>query len=117
MDRRGAVVRLRAAARTFPQPGWFGGAAVSVQEQRAGSTLAMYRAALRLRRELQGAEELHWHEGSDTVVHVARPGGWQSVTNFGTDPVPLPAGQVLLSSSPLTGGGLLPAETTVWLRA
>ena len=35
--------------------------------------------------------------------------------NFGADPVALAAGDVLLSSAPLTDGEL-PGETTVWLR-
>jgi alpha-glucosidase len=37
------------------------------------------------------------------------------VTNFGAEPVELPAGEVLLSSGPLEAGKL-PANTTVWLR-
>jgi alpha-glucosidase len=37
------------------------------------------------------------------------------VTNFGDEPVALPAGEVLLSSAPLEGD-LLPGNTTVWLR-
>jgi alpha-glucosidase len=49
------------------------------------------------------------------VLAFERPGGWVSVTNFGTEDVPLPAGEVLLSSSDL-GDGVLPGETTVWLR-
>ena len=49
------------------------------------------------------------------MLHFSRPGGWQSVTNFGTPPVELPAGEVLVSSAPLDGGKL-PADTTAWLR-
>jgi alpha-glucosidase len=108
------------AAAQLPQPDWFAEAAVSRQDGDASSTLSLYRTALRLRRELQGPEELSWVGGSttaDTVVHLARPGGWQSVTNFGTDPMPLPAGELLLTSDPLIVEGLLPGDTTVWLRA
>jgi alpha-glucosidase len=36
------------------------------------------------------------------------------VSNFGTEPVALPAGVVRVSSVP-TGQGILPGETTVWL--
>ncbi|MEN3344587.1 MAG: alpha-glucosidase, partial [Arthrobacter sp.] len=49
------------------------------------------------------------------VLHFRRPGGWHSVTNFGGEPVELPAGTVLISSAPLVGR-FLPANTTVWLR-
>ena len=38
------------------------------------------------------------------------------VTNFGPDPVPLPEGDVIIASSPLTDDGAVPTDTTVWLR-
>ena len=50
------------------------------------------------------------------MLHFRRPGGWQSVTNFGPDPVPLPPGTVVVASGPLTDGRL-PADTTAWLLA
>ncbi|GGO84578.1 glycosidase [Nocardioides phosphati] len=101
----------------LPQPAWFSTYAVSVQEADAGSTLAFYRQALALRHELQTAEELTWLDsGRADVLRFERPGGWTVVSNFGTEPVDLPAGEVLLSSSPLVDGRL-PGETTAWLRA
>jgi alpha-glucosidase len=48
------------------------------------------------------------------VLHFRRPGDWQSVTNFGPGPVPLPPGTVVVASSP-PRDGLLPADTTAWL--
>ncbi len=48
------------------------------------------------------------------VLHFARPGGWQSVTNFGPGAVPLPQGTVVVASAPLEAG-LLPADTTAWI--
>ena len=36
------------------------------------------------------------------------------MTNFGTDPVPLPQGTVMLASAPIHGGQL-PPDTTAWL--
>ncbi|HET6561617.1 MAG TPA: alpha-amylase family glycosyl hydrolase [Marmoricola sp.] len=113
---RGPSYGFGDAAAHLPQPDWFAEEAVSVQQRDESSTLSLYRAALRLRRELQGPEELGWLEGSSGTLHLARPAGWESVTNFDTRPVPLPAGDVLLSSEPLDGDGLLPGETTVWLR-
>jgi len=41
--------------------------------------------------------------------------GWR-VTNFGPGPVPLPAGTVILTSSP-SEGPQLPADTTAWLTS
>jgi alpha-glucosidase len=100
----------------LPQPSWFSRYAVAAEDGVEGSTLELYREALKLRRELQTSEELQWHEtASADVLHFSRPGGWQSVTNFGDAPVELPLGDVLVSSAPLDGG-LLPANTTAWLR-
>ncbi|MDV8146842.1 alpha-amylase family glycosyl hydrolase [Arthrobacter sp. B10-11] len=100
----------------LPQPVWFARYAVDAQDGVEGSTLELYRKALKLRRELQTAEELEWVEtGNPKVLQFSRHGGWQSVTNFGDEPVELPAGEVLLSSAPLDGK-LLPGNTTVWLR-
>ncbi len=100
----------------LPQPEWFSRYAVDAQDGVEGSTLELYRKALKLRRELQTAEELEWVEtGNAQVLQFSRHGGWQSVTNFGAEPVDLPAGEVLLSSGPLAAGKL-PANTTVWLR-
>ena len=99
----------------LPQPSWFADFAVTAQDGVAGSTLELYRAALALRAELQTAEELEWIATDDaSVLHFARPNGWQVVTNFGTEPVALPAGDVAIASGPVEGG-LLPADTTAWL--
>ena len=71
----------------LPQPAWFGRYAVAAQDGAEGSTLEFYRQALKLRRELQTSEELEWLEtGNADVLHFRRPGGWQSVTNFGMRP-------------------------------
>ncbi|MFJ5700049.1 glycoside hydrolase family 13 protein [Arthrobacter sp. NPDC093139] len=103
------------AAAHLPQPEWFSRYAVEAQDGTPGSTLELYREALRLRRSLQTEEQLKWlNHTDDSVLHFIRPNGWQSVTNFGTEPVDLPAGTVVISSSPLTDGKL-PADTTAWI--
>lgn len=101
----------------LPQPEWFGATSVEAQEGDPDSTLWLYRAALRLRRELQTSESLEWLEelSNEDVLAFARPNGWVNVTNFGDEPAPLPRGEVLLSSAPLEDG-LLPASATAWLR-
>ncbi|MCC9174613.1 glycoside hydrolase family 13 protein [Arthrobacter sp. zg-Y179] len=98
----------------LPQPEHFASAAVSAQEQDGDSTLLFYRRALELRGKRQGPEELDWLDSPATVLHFRRPGGWQSITNFGAEAIGLPEGSVLHSSGPLDGG-LLPPDTTAWL--
>ena len=98
----------------LPQPLWFGRYSVEAQVDDPASTLSLYREALRLRRRLQAGESLEWSAtGRDDVLRFGRPGGWHVVANFGTEPFPLPDGEVLLASGPL--GGTLPGETTAWL--
>ena len=64
---------------------------------------------------LQTGETLEWLQGGgERVLHFARPGGWQSVTNFGAAPVELPTGAVVLASGPLDGDKL-PGDTTAWI--
>jgi alpha-glucosidase len=113
--REGASFGFGPAGAYLPQPGWFGELSVQAQDDDADSTLSLYRTALALRRELQSDEDLHWVETDrDDVLAFRRSNGWLSITNFGTQPVPLPAGEVLLASVPLTGD--LPGAATAWLR-
>jgi len=99
----------------LPQPAWFGPESVQAQDDDPSSTLSLYRRALSLRRKLQAAEELEWVDDlGDSVLHFRRPGGWESITNFGAEPVPLPAG-VVLTSSPLGDETVLPPDTTAWI--
>ncbi|WP_273488708.1 glycoside hydrolase family 13 protein [Ancrocorticia populi] len=99
----------------LPQPDWFAVYSVETQEGAGDSYLNFYRTALALRRELQDAEELTWHDSPENTLHFSRPGGWHCFTNFGKENVPLPAGQIIIGTQ---GGidGVLPGEATVWLR-
>ncbi|HOQ53519.1 MAG TPA: glycoside hydrolase family 13 protein [Micropruina sp.] len=113
--RTGPSFGFGAGGAHLPQPLWFGHYAVEAQQDDPSSTLALYRRALSLRRTLQGAESLQWlPTGRDDVLSFSRPGGWRVVSNFGARPCPLPDGEVLLTSNPLSDH--LPGETTVWLR-
>ena len=99
----------------LPQPDWFGGYAVSVQESAPDSTLNLYRRALALRGDLFAGTDLAWVASEPSVLHFERPGGVRCVTNFGAEPIALPAGDVLLSSVQLADGRL-PSDATAWLR-
>lgn len=105
-----------AATPHLPQPEWFAESAVDVEEADPDSTLHLYRKALHLRRELQGAEELEWiPTDNPKVLHYRRPGGWEVVANFGVEPVEIGGAQVLLASQPVVEG-MLPGEATAWLK-
>ncbi|TLM71213.1 glycoside hydrolase family 13 protein [Pseudarthrobacter sp. NamB4] len=99
----------------LPQPEWFAPYAVSVEEKDPASTLSFYRRALALRHELQGPETLEWDDVDENVLHFVRPGNWHVVTNFGTAPVALPDGEVLLASAEVENG-MLSGEATAWIR-
>ncbi|MFF3847257.1 glycoside hydrolase family 13 protein [Streptomyces sp. NPDC002328] len=100
----------------LPQPEYFARYAVEAQDGVEGSTLELYRTALRLRRKLLEGEELTWaDDGPPGVLAFARADGWRCVANLSSGPVPLPPGEVLLTSAPLEEGGALGPDTTVWL--
>ncbi len=104
-----------AAGAWLPQPPSFGAYAVEAQDGVEGSTLELYRTALRLRRKLLDGETLTWAEDTPAgVLRFDRGDGWRCVTNLSADPVSLPAGEVLLTSAPLEDGRLGP-DTTAWL--
>jgi alpha-glucosidase len=99
-------------------PDWFRDYTVDRQSAIPDSTLNLYRQALRIRRDLQDTTEtMEWVGApSNDVLHFARPGGWQVVTNMGAeDGVALPEGDVLLLSDELVDGRL-PIDATAWLR-
>ncbi|MFF5014360.1 glycoside hydrolase family 13 protein [Streptomyces sp. NPDC001165] len=100
----------------LPQPASFASYAVEAQAGTEGSTLELYRTALRLRRKLLEGETLTWTPGAPAgVLDFARTETWRCVTNLIAEPVPLPPGEVLLASTPLPEPDVLPPDTTVWL--
>lgn len=99
----------------LPQPEWFGGFSVEVEEKDADSTLSLYRNALRWRRELQSGENLEWIEWGPGALAFRRTPGWASFTNFTAAPIAMPQGRVILASSGLGDDGMLPPDTTVWM--
>ncbi|MER6211661.1 glycoside hydrolase family 13 protein [Streptomyces sp. NPDC001642] len=99
----------------LPQPTSFAAYAVEAQDGTEGSTLELYRTALRLRRKLLDGEALTWADSPPGVLHFARSDGWRCVTNLSGVPVALPPGELLLSSEPAAGDRQLAPDTTVWL--
>ncbi|MEV1061539.1 glycoside hydrolase family 13 protein [Streptomyces sp. NPDC050263] len=104
----------------LPQPPYFARCSAQAQTGVEGSTLELYRTALRLRRKLLAGEELTWQQtATPGVLLFARSDAWRCMTNLSAAPVPLPPGEVLLTSTPLDdhgpGGGTLPPDTTAWL--
>src|SRR5215211_7517239 len=81
----------------LPQPDWFGSYAISVQEADPNSTLNLYRQALALRGQLFVGNDLSWVESEPDVLCFERAGGLRSMTNFGSEPIALPGGDVLLT--------------------
>ncbi|MCL1801612.1 MAG: DUF3459 domain-containing protein, partial [Promicromonosporaceae bacterium] len=117
----------------LPQPEYWGDFAVDVELADPDSTLRFYQKAIKLRQELEALEEtLTWLDlevelpginaaAANDVLLFSRPPAadgrtWVCVSNFGTEPVPLPEGELLLTSGPLPTPGELPGETTAWLR-
>ncbi|MEU4924906.1 glycoside hydrolase family 13 protein [Streptomyces yokosukanensis] len=105
-----------AGAAWLPQPASFASYAVETQTGTDGSTLELYRTALRLRRKLLEGETLTWAPDAPAgVLDFTRCAAWRCLTNLGDEPVPLPPGEVLLTSTPLPDTRTLPPDTTAWL--
>ncbi|MFI9591897.1 glycoside hydrolase family 13 protein [Nonomuraea sp. NPDC052265] len=89
------------------------------QEHDPDSTLHLYRAALRLRKEhpALGGGTLRWLETSEDVLAVQRDPGLVVMLNTGEEPVaPVVPGTVLLASGPPAADGSVPPDTTVWIQ-
>jgi alpha-glucosidase len=100
----------------LPQPPSYGELAPDRQRGVDGSTLELYREALKLRRDRGlGDGPLTMLAPADGPVLVARNGSTLILANTGTEPVRLPDGAwPLVSSGPIGPGGTVPADTTVW---
>ncbi len=99
----------------LPQPTWYSKFAVEVQDGNPGSTLELYRAALALRKRLISGESLSWRSSESGTLWFEREGGWSCFTNFTDHQVSLPQGEVLLTTTEISGSKV-PANSTVWLR-
>jgi alpha-glucosidase len=104
----------------LPQPEYFGELSVEAQAGSAGSTLEMYREALRLRRQLSPGEgTLSWLDSpEDTLAFTIN--NVTVVAAMGEQSLAWPAAELLLASSPdvvvVDGQITLPPDTAAWLR-
>ncbi|WP_284532237.1 glycoside hydrolase family 13 protein [Nocardioides sp. T2.26MG-1] len=98
----------------IPQPAEWAELTVEAQAADPGSTLAFYRAALAARREFSetAGEEIELVDAGEQVLSFRR-GPVTVLVNCGTEPVPLPDGDVLMASGPVEGA--LPPDTAVWI--
>lgn len=104
------------AATWLPMPADWAAMTVEAQRSDAASTLSLYRRLLELRRThpaMQG--ELSWYDDQPPgCLLFRRTGGLTCLVNIGSDPVPLPAGDTLISSAPVVDG-MLPGNAAAWL--
>lgn len=96
----------------LPQPFTWSDYTVEAQRHDEESMLALYRAAISLRRARRlGEGDLRWLDG-DAVLHFERESGVRCLVNFGDEPVAIP-GRVLLSSQP-GATEQLPTDAACW---
>jgi alpha-glucosidase len=102
----------------LPQPKEWRDLTVEAESGRPDSMLELYRAALRIRRAepALGDGPMTWLPAADGVLTFDRASSVRCVANLSDAPVSLPAhAAVILASGPLTDG-LLPPDTSIWLR-
>ncbi len=102
----------------LPQPESWDRLTVDAQRRDPHSMLSLYISALRIRRHEEGLGDgdLAWLPSGPGVLAFARGSRFTGVTNLSGAAVPLPPHEsVLLSSAPLQDG-LLPPDSTAWLR-
>ena len=102
----------------LPQPKEWRELSVEAENGQAGSMLELYRSALRLRRAepALGDDSMTWVPSAEGVLAFDRDASVRCVSNLSAASVALPGHcAVILASDPLDGG-MLPPDTTVWLR-
>jgi alpha-glucosidase len=103
----------------LPQPDAWRDLSVEAQVADPVSTLSLHRSALRVRRETPGfrTDDFAWRSPADGVLDFDRGAGVRCVVNLGPGDVTLDTDwRVLLTSTPVQAG-VLPPDTTAWLRA
>ncbi|AKN68930.1 alpha-glucosidase [Streptomyces sp. PBH53] len=121
--REGSSYGFGSGGSWLPQPPVWGELSVEAQTGEPGSTLELYRAALRVRRnrpDLGAGDAVEWLRAPEGVLAFRR-GEFVCVANTTGESVTTPSyGRVLLSSGEVTeadGETKVPADTTVWWTA
>lgn len=113
--REGSTFGFSGGGCWLPQPDRWGELSVEAQQGVEGSTLELYKAAIRIRsQQLVGDEKIVWLDHGAETIAFRRADDIVCLVNFGDDPVPLPGGEVLLSSAPVQGW--LPSDTAAWVQ-
>lgn len=98
----------------LPQPVSYAALSRDQQENDQASTLNFYKTALALRKRFAlGEGSFDWVETGELLSY--QNGDVLVVHNFSQEAKELPAGQMLIASSPLTAQGLLAANASAWL--
>ena len=103
----------------LPQPASWRTLTVAAQLGDSGSTLELYRAALRIRRAhpALGDGTLRWLDAPEGALVFAREPGFTCVVNVSAGPVAAPAGaRLLLASGHLDRRGRAPEDTAAWFE-
>ena len=100
-----------------PPSDWFGEFSVERQQTQPHSTLRLYRALRANRKALQTTDSTVTWQNVDNrnLLHYRRANGWECVVNFSDLPQPLPPGETIISSQPVTNRAL-PPNATAWLQ-
>jgi alpha-glucosidase len=100
----------------LPMPAGWKDLTVEAQTGKRGSTLELYRKALKVRRTFAttAPREVEILDRAKAVLAFRR-GPLTVVLNAGRRPVALPKGKVLVNSGRLVDG-TLPPDTAVWIR-
>ena len=103
----------------LPQPDNYKHLSRDQQRGVAGSTLELYKRLLKVRKQLGlGAGDFRWapeFENESSLAYVNK--GIAVVANFGTNPVVLPKGEVLVTSQvDLSADGYLEQDQTAWVK-
>ena len=99
----------------LPQPPAWRELAVDAQWRDSASTLALYRAAIALRRTLllPASRAVTWLDLGEGILAFRRAGVLVCLNTSGAA-IPMPPGRLLLTSSPFPSG-TLPANSAVWI--
>jgi alpha-glucosidase len=102
----------------LPQPDDWGKRSVQAQQGEAGSTYELYRAALRLRRELGiGKGDLRWLSSPPGTLVFGRDADLICAVNMRDTPATFPPyGDLLISSTELDDPRTLPRDSAAWYR-